>query len=89
MPAACANSTAARCVGVPGPAFATDNPSGLLFAKATKSFTEVAGTDGCTTSTSMYEATSETGVKSLIASYGSFSYRLALMTWLDALSSNV
>ena len=53
MSAAWANSAAARCVGVPKPAFATDNPSGLLFAKATNSFTELAGTDGCATSTSM------------------------------------
>src|SRR6185295_16990055 len=43
--AACANSTAARCVGVPRPAFATDNPSDLLFAKATKSFTDFGGAE--------------------------------------------
>jgi hypothetical protein len=89
MFAACAKSAAVRCVGVPLPALAMSRLFGFERASATSSRSELACTEGCTTSTSMYEATSVIGVKSLSGSNGILSSSAELMTWFEALRSSV
>src|SRR6516162_933746 len=71
------NSSVDRCGGVPAPAMAK-----LLYfparTSATSSCTVLAGTDGCTTSTSGDVAPMMIGSKSFTGSYGICGYRLAL-----------
>ena len=52
---------------------------GFALAYAISSCTDLAGTDGWTTSTLGTPATSTTGTKSFTWSYGIFSYRLGLI----------
>ena len=68
IPARMRNFSAVMCVTVPIPECPAVMP-GFLFASATSSFTERAGTDGCDTSSSGEMFTGATGVKSRSGSY--------------------
>ncbi len=69
VPAMVLNNSSARCPVPPTP----EEPplSDLLLASAIISFTDLTGTDGCSTSTLVESTASVTGEKSLIGSKGS------------------
>ncbi len=71
-PAIALNSSPDKCGAVPVPAEAKFNWPGRLFARAMSSFTDLAGTDGCTTSTLGAAVVSAIGAKSRTKSNGSF-----------------
>ena len=62
------NSSAATCIEPPAPELEKLSLPGWLFASAISSFTEFAGTEGCTRSSRGRSATIETGAKSLTGS---------------------
>ena len=75
MPAADLKSSTERCGVLPTPPEPKLSRPGFAFASAMSSCTDLAATEGCTTSMRGEVATSVTGTKSFCGSYGSREYR--------------
>ena len=73
----------AKCWGLAAPAEPNVSDPGFAFAYAIYSFTDLTGTDGCTTSASGLTVASVIGAKSLTGSYGIFGKSATLSATSD------
>ena len=89
MPATILSNSPDKCGELPLPPDAKFIVFGFALAMATSSFTDFAGTDGCTTRMFGCETTSETGAKSFTVSNGNLLIRLGFTVWVVVTISRV